>query len=387
MSKHALLSPSSAHCWAACVGAPALYQGMPDTSSVHSREGSCAHHIGELVLLHEHPATHYIGTVSHDTEVDADMAEHVQSYADIVRQYLLEPTDELHVEVTLDISQITTEPDAAGTSDAVILSHVHREITVIDLKYGRGERVQVEENWQLMLYGLAALLKFELVGNFDRVRLVIIQPRNGGVSEWSISADQLRAFGDWINGQAMQALALLENRDAALQNLTPGEKQCRWCKAKAICPALKEAVLAEEQVVPADTTDIGALLDRIGMIEDWCRAVRHEAERRLINGEPVHGYKLVEGKRGNRAWASNQQVLSVMKSMRIPAREMYEQKLISPTEAQKRIGKKHPRRWTALQSLIVQKPGSPTVAPASDPRPAIAPASVDNEFEPLGEEA
>jgi hypothetical protein len=86
--RHALLSPSSADTWMQCAGAAALYKGKPDTGSKFAREGSCAHEVAELVLKTGKPATDYIGHVAFETTCDADMAAHVQTYADAVRGYL-----------------------------------------------------------------------------------------------------------------------------------------------------------------------------------------------------------------------------------------------------------------------------------------------------------
>ncbi|EXI92407.1 MAG: hypothetical protein AW12_00618 [Candidatus Accumulibacter sp. BA-94] len=53
--------------------------------------------------------------------------------------------------------------------------------------------------------------------------------------------------------------------------------------------------------------------------------MRAEAERRLIAGISVPGFKLVEGKKGPRAWDDPTQVESLLKSMRLKAAEMYDQ--------------------------------------------------------------
>jgi hypothetical protein len=39
--------------------------------------------------------------------------------------------------------------------------------------------------------------------------------------------------------------------------------------------------------------DIALALSAVDLIEDWCSAIRAEAERRLHQGVPVTGYKLV----------------------------------------------------------------------------------------------
>lgn len=71
--------------------------------------------------------------------VTADMAEHVQTYIDHVRDLVDSTGGTLLIEERLPIDNITGEADAYGTSDVVILTD--EEIIVVDLKYGLGEKV------------------------------------------------------------------------------------------------------------------------------------------------------------------------------------------------------------------------------------------------------
>jgi hypothetical protein len=101
---------------------------------------------------------------------------------------------ELLVEQSLPIAHITGEEDAEGTGDAVILRG--DEIIVIDLKFGRGVEVSAIDNPQLMLYGLGALEKFGLLGDFKRVRMVISQPRiTAAPSEFVMDVPALVEWG------------------------------------------------------------------------------------------------------------------------------------------------------------------------------------------------
>ena len=378
MKKHAKANPSGVVTWADCEGALAMQEGIPNTSSKFADEGSCAHEIGELVLTTGKSAAEFIGHVAFGNTCDEVMAGHVQSYADTVRQYMVHPTDELLVEVSLDISMITGEPDARGTSDAVVLNFVDQELVCADLKYGAGDKIRAENNRQLMIYALAVLMQYQLVAEWKTVRIVIIQPRAGGVSEWSISSDDLLAFGTDIGIKAQAALALIGNKAEAMKRLTPGAKQCKWCRAKPVCPTAKDFVLGAVQVIPDDATsdELASLLARLPMIEGWCGSVRAEAERRLKAGVPVTGYKLVEGKRGNRAWEDAKAIEAYLKkTVRLTNDQMYDLKLISPTTAEKlaKAGAIGDTQWEKVQTHITRKDGSPTVVEASDPRTAMLP--------------
>lgn len=237
---------------------------------------------------------------------------------------------------------------------------------------------------------------------FKTVRLVISQPRLHHVSEHVIPVEELLAFGE----QVKQAAKACSEPDAPLN---PSEKACRWCRAKAKCPALAEEVATATGLaldsdfddlegavkVPNETTELAEKMRVIPLIESWCKAVRAEVERNLLAGTHVPGYKLVQGRRGARRWANPTEAEETLKSLRLKLDEMYSFSLISPTEAEKRTqpwidahGFQHPpaigpRQWKKVAPLITQPEGSLSVAPASDKRPAVEVRISTDDFENL----
>jgi hypothetical protein len=123
-------------------------------------------------------------------------------------------------------------------------------------------------------------------------------------------------------------------------------------------------------------------MSKVGMVEDWCKAVRAEVERRLLAGQTVDGYKLVEGRRGNRTWSDEGAVEKLFKSFRLRQEEMYDLKLISATKAEKLL-KENPKRWAKTEQLITRSDGKPSVAPATDKRPAMDVKPVLDDFQGL----
>ena len=126
----------------------------------------------------------------------------------------------------------------------------------------------------------------------------------------------------------------------------------------------------------------------VDLVEGWCKAVRAETERRLLAGMPVAGWKLVQGKQGNRAWTDPKVAEETLKTMRIKHELMYDYSVISPTAAEKLFKAKEigPRQWPALQQIITRSAGKPSVAPESDKREALVLRSADD-FEAVGEGA
>lgn len=374
MTGHAQLSPSSAARWLACPGSVALCRDLPDTSSKYADEGTDAHQLAAICLTTSTDAADYVGRrMELGHVVDAEMAAHVQSYVNYVRDL----GGVLMVEQRLPITSITGEPEAEGTSDAVVL--LGDELVVVDLKYGMGEAVEADNNPQLMIYALAALEEFCIVQDFRTVRMVIHQPRLNSVSEWSVPISELEAFGKTVS----RAATATADPDAPLNPTTKG---CRWCKAKATCPALAAEALDDfEAIDPANvsTDELSYAMSKADLIEGWLKAIRAETERRLLEGRTVAGWKLVQGKRGNRAWADKAEAEALLKAMRLKHEEMYEYSVISPTTAEKLFKSNviGPRQWPKVSALITQSDGKPAVAPASDKRPAL----VLDEFSPVEE--
>jgi hypothetical protein len=405
---HARLSPSGAHRWMACPGSVILEADFPDESSSYAREGTAAHELAALLLENGGNAVDYIdkkiafednGETLHWLITD-DMAEHVQTYVDYVRGEAEGKT--LLVERKLPIEHMTGEKGATGTGDAVILDAVAREITVIDLKYGMGVRVDAEENPQALMYGSGALEKYDIAVDFETVRVVIHQPRLGHVSEDRVTVLELREFEDEVRNAASNCALAEEDAITGAgpgieEFLNPGEKQCRFCRAKATCPALRASMAQLVASEPATIDDFAEefaakkvdmlseaqylswAMSNVGMVEDWCKAVRAEVERRLLAGQTVEGYKLVEGRRGPRKWADEAEAEKVFKSFRLRQDEMYDMKLISPTSAEKLL-KDQPKRWGKVENLITQSPGKASVAPATDKRPPLAVTSVADDL-------
>lgn len=377
---HAELSPSSAVRWMSCPGSVALCRGLSDTGSTFAAEGTTMHTVAELCLTKGTVATEYVGQTfvregEPGTLFTDDLATAVQRYVDYVNDVVVGTCGTLMVEQRLPISGITGETDAHGTSDTVILAD--DELIVVDLKGGMGEPVFADHNPQLQIYALAALREFSLVQDFKTVRMVIHQPRLNSVSEFVQTVGELEAFAL----QVMGAAAATTLPDAPL---VPSTKGCRWCKAKATCPALSAEVTEVFEAVDPDdvpSDDLAAAMNMVERIEGWCKAIRAETERRLLDGREVFGWKLVQGRKGSRAWTDKAAAEALLKHMRVPHDQMYDYSVISPTSADKlaKAGTIGPRQWPKVQELITQADGKPSVAPASDKRPEL----VIDEFAPV----
>lgn len=369
--------------------------------------------------------------------VGPDMTREIQKVLDIARSEAEGAT--IYPEQQLAISQFTGEREATGTCDMVIVQG--KRITIRDLKYGRGVQVDAEGNEQLLIYGGAALDEFDVMGECETLVLCIDQPRLNHFDRWELPVAEARERLAKIQQTAVYILEAPEELQAV-----PGEKQCRFCKASATCKERTEHTMelivgefvdldkgfvkvempqaekllaqsfgvtpkaitfhedlgddfahftvkkpnirpsleaATEALTTADDERLATLMDAADMIEGFAKAVRAETERRLLAGTFTDArYKLVEGRQGARAWVDEEQAEAVMKAMRLKSDEMYDRKVISPTSAEKLLGEGNKRKWAKLQPLIIRSDGKPSVAPASDKRPALSMA-IAEQFEEL----
>lgn len=410
MAAHAIFSPSSAHRWMRCAGSVGLESREPDPSSEFADEGTAAHELAALALANGTDAAAYLGRIitagERDFTVDAEMAGHVQMYVDYVRGLAGEVK---LIEQALPLEHITGEIDAFGTADAVIVDG--DVLTVVDLKYGQGVLIDANDNPQLQMYALAAVREFDYLGDFNSVRVAIVQPRRDNVSERVYTTYELDTFRQRAAAAAERSVLASQYCDKYgtmhEKYLEPGDSQCKFCRAKATCPALAAHVLAtvaddfvdiSEPVAPqiehaaertVDNATLGNLLSAVPLIETWCKAIRARVESELLAGRAVAGYKLVQGRAGNRAWTSTDEAERILKSMRLKVADMYDFTLISPTSAEKlhKAGVIGDRQWPKLQAYITRAEGRPSVAPQTDKRPALAVQASADEFDVLPEPA
>tara|TARA_R110000803_G_scaffold21397_4_gene53956 strand:+ start:4045 stop:5166 length:1122 start_codon:yes stop_codon:yes gene_type:complete len=353
---HAVLSASGAHRWALCAGSRKAEEGLPDTTSPAAAEGTVAHELAALTLNHgDHCLDHY---------ADQEMADFVRKYTDYCRQ-ISKGADTL-IEHRVDFSDHV--PGGFGTADFISISDGTAHI--VDLKYGFN-RVYAHKNLQGLCYALGVISDLSFIYTIDTITFAIVQPRLDHIDEWSISLPELLKSGEWISQRAEEAMT-----DGA--SLTPGESQCRWCKAKATCPALQQ-LTSDTLMVDFDDlsgaanpdalteAQLAKALSNKALIVGWLDAVERVARAKLEAGEDFPGWKLVAG-RANRKWIDEDKALSALVSILGSPALATTTKVLSPAQAEKALGK---ARKASIGSLITTPQGQPSLAPAGDPRPAV----------------
>jgi hypothetical protein len=337
VAEHAPLSPSASAIWMNCPGGAVLNDGIDGGTSEASAQGTVAHSIGHAMLTEAlHPfAGAVIPQDGFDITVDVEMIQHAAEYAAYVRA--LGGWQRYETKVSLE----WLVPGVWGTADAVAFNLDHGELHVVDFKYGRGVYVSPVENWQLIIYALAALGRDNWL-DVQRITVHIHQPRMGNVSSWTFPID------DVANLQAVLVRAVNAVRAAMSepeQHLSPGD-HCRWCPQRSTCKALQSTAIERAQAAfgPVETLPqpvLGEILDHAELIDLWISSVRAEAYKRAERGECA-GWKLVP-KRPTRQWASEDAVRAEGVSSGVSV--FGERPVLSPAQLEKSIGKK---RYTEL---------------------------------------
>lgn len=403
MSGHAQLSPSKAYRYLACPGSVREEAKYPETpSGPGAIDGTHSHTLLEYCLKEHCDAGYMLGATLKDHEgefvVDKARVERVQVALDYVRQpkYI---GCQVFSERRVNPSHLLGRDDMSGTVDVTIYGP-DRTLEIIDLKDGMNS-VEAKDNSQLELYALGALAEYKLPINavypVDKVRMTIIQPKLAVKGLPTITSHEMTA-------QEVLALipkyvvggAATEKPDAPL---IPGDKQCRYCRASG-CTARSNAAMAAAGVsfpvlapAAAPSTQVAEqdpgtmtnerlveILEAAPLMRQMIEQAEAEAQRRMESGVSIPGLKLVNG-RGSQVWnLPEDQIAEKLKGMGVPKDAVWVTKLVSPAQAKKLSWTKRDgtakqlteRQLKTLETEYISKlDGKLTVAPASDPRPAV----------------
>jgi len=289
--KHARLSASRTDRFMQCPGSYRLESLMPyEPAGEAAAIGTAIHELSEIILSgKEVPA----GT-------DQDHVAMAQGYADFVNTLVENPRKKL-IEVNLDEGLKSLHPALGGTADAVLVDGDH--LHVVDLKTGR-VAVDATDNKQLLTYALGAMRQFKAPSHIT-CTMHIFQPRVGH-SKWTVSGQELVEHGERLKAAAELALS----GDAPTN---PSPDACRYCKAKTICPSMREKVqeVARNDFKP-DTSITPEMLDNAVLMAAWADAVQSAAKDQLTNGSAISGWAMRAGRK-TKFWKDEALVMEAFK--------------------------------------------------------------------------
>lgn len=408
---HALLSPSEAKKWLSCSASLACEKDIPNTSGKAAVLGTAMHTIAEMHLNQyikgtALPLEREVGAYVLDEGkgqikalispmkgavlITADMIEQVRKYTDYCKA-VIDVATYAKLEMRVNLTEVLhpgyihspggrqEEIQTFGTADLVAVRELantdEHMLTIGDLKTGR-HRVEAKENKQLMLYALGVYRRLKRRYNITVVRLVIFQPYAGGASEWDISVEGLELFAKFAQKRALLALDAYfrGKKNLKASDFKPSVDGCQWCRFSEQCAARTKTVnavlageLEDDFALELTPEQLVAEYEKLPLLRQHIDKVEKAMAAALHSGKKVPGYKLVEGKMGNRAWKDAKEVIDAAEFYEIDRKMLFKASLVSPKEAEAAL--KNTDAWPVLEKLITRKPGAPCVAAADDKRP------------------
>jgi hypothetical protein len=332
-----------------CPGSVALVAEMPpQPSSSYAEEGT---------LLHDE-ISRFLGDLEYRFTCSQELIQDkLWPALDLLDEIDPDKTMEYAVETRVGFGDLL--PGVFGSTD--LMGRIGSKAIILDWKFGAGVPVPAEENEQLMFYAAAAMRTPEAKWVFDgatEVELVIIQPPT--IKRWTTTIERIKQFEQTL----IRAVKIAQQPDAPLKN---GD-HCRWCNAKPVCPIMTGAVdrAVAIKMDKIDVDKIGAYLHNADLLESWIKDLRALAEEMMKKGKPVKGWKMVP-KRATRSWVKEEDAKAAL-LQHLKESEVIETKLVSPAAAEKLL---KAQKLKLPDGLTVAISSGNTIAPESDPRPAV----------------
>jgi len=372
---HARLSASAAERWMNCPGSVKLAEGTPGTTSFAAAQGTYAHSLGAVRLDPAMWLGKKVVIDGHEIECDQEMVDGVQLYLDTIAELQL---DQSWVELSVTEALRKWDIDLGGTADYATYSPTRKLLRVVDFKYGAGTFVDADDNKQLKVYALGALLAIGAA--VDVVEVYIVQPRYEGAAPV-----RKEVFPAWDLMEFAGSIA--EAAKATRQPKAP-LKAGSWC-AKTFCPnartcpeleGMQHALVAQEfsAVVSLDPKALSAALASIPLVKERIKAIEEFAYTQAQAGLQIPGYKLVD-KKGRRHWTNENAVIEWAKARAIEPFEKPELK--SPAQLEK--GLKKPEK-TELAAFTAVVSSGTVLVPESDARQPISKMVTVDDFDVIG---
>jgi hypothetical protein len=343
-----------------CPGSVALVAKMPPKpSSKYADTGTLLHNVIADVLDGSASPQDFLGAVHADIALDQTLID-TKLLPALAALDAIDPNKKMEFATETVVGFGDLIPGVFGSAD--FIGRIGDRAIMLDWKFGDGVAVEVEENPQLMFYVAAAMRTDEAKWAFEgatEIECIIVQPPQ--VKRWVTTPARIKKF----EKDLVAAVKKAQKPDAPLAH---GD-WCRWCAAKPVCPIMTGAVdrALQTQIEGLDVEKIGKYLANADLLETWITDLRALAHQTLEQGKAVPGYKLVP-KRATRQWVNETDALAVLQAAGLDVSELTETSVLSPAKTEK-VLKKH--KLAMPEGLIVAVSSGSTLAPESDPRPAV----------------
>ena len=364
---HSPLGASSAERWMNCPGSTALVAALGPTDDQddpdYRRDGILAHELASTCL--KNGTDCWEETDAFPTIAPDHMAA-VQTYLQYVRG--LPPDDGQHyIEQRVHLPEF--HPQFYGTVDFALVQRT-KGVHIVDYKHGEGVVVEVENNPQLKYYafGFIEADGADIHPDDEAVTLTIVQPRvpwhpDGIIRTWATTAGALRKW-------AYETLRPAMERN--LEGLFTIGDWCRFCPAKLLCPAMREAAASVGGSAPGLKPEELSEETMAWYLGVWpatkmfYKALEERADRILLAGTAgpeLKAVRKVVNKLAFRVWKEDVEdtlTLTLGEAAWVPRH------VISPAEAEKLPGGKD-----LVREYAFKPDNGLTGAPIDDRRQAV----------------
>ena len=376
--EHSVLSPSKGEMILSCPAALGATKGIVDAPSKYAAEGTVYHEIAADVLKCNDIAWtcgDFVGNEmsadGFDFVIDEENAAHAQRYVDNVRAL----GGAQFYEQRLDTSDVVGVPCQGGTTDAVILDFEASTIRIRDLKFGQ-RPVYAHGNKQYLQYGAAALKKYEVLHDWKFLEVGTEQPRINHFDTHTYTVEEVMAWIAENQPKFQRAFHLYMNpEEITAEDFNPTEKGCEWCPIRGSCAARNQKFVdmfpkvSAKPLIHMSNADLGEARTLVDKFEAWASSIKAEAHRRAVEqGEKLPGWKVVQGRKGNRKWEGEGVENRLEDELGEDAYKPRE--IISPAEAEKRF-KKAKLDFSVMAPFITQSEGALSLEREDTAKPEI----------------
>lgn len=340
MSGHSIIAPSAASVWSACPGSVLMKLAFPEEGPrPAAEEGTKCHELAERFLKKFQSAGPVLPPREKIVEegYTPEMYDAAELFARAVGEFMhgAKVFGGENLGIEREVKAPSIHELSGGTVDAFVYNPKTRELLVADLKFGRLV-VEVLGNKQLACYVAGVIAELGLTDPDTKITTCIVQPR--AYHSLGSVRTVTRPLSYYVNEIA--DLRLAAERALAPDAETVSGSHCRYCPAKASCPAALKAAgtlfEATGEGIPHGATpeELGALYTNVLRAAEHLKfmesALKEQLESAIRSGGEVPGYQL-ETRSTPLAWTKTEEEIDALgEALGV---ELTKRKAITPTQA------------------------------------------------------
>lgn len=358
--QHAPFGSSTAERVINCPGSVALNAKSPEQpASEYAAKGSAQHALIEHLLLEGGEPKDFIGAMFAGVEIDEELSDGVKIALDAAEKLLEDFAGDQLVEQRL----VIVENEVFGTGDVIGISSDGTRALIADHKFGYMEVTADSSQLKFLAAALLADPAMSPVSkDIEEFELAIIQPAfDPPVTKATITRAEAEVF--------LRTIKLAHSASKAPAAEVRVGSWCKWCRAKAICPAQRQmfADLIDIKAHPDwSSQELGDILIKAKEVEKLIEAVQERVKHELANGRTVPGWRLKAGST-RMAWAmSAKDTIAALRGLGLKPDAVIQP--ITPAAAKKALGE-------LPDDLVVKNTSAPSLARDTDAADAVLPVA------------